>query len=117
VFSGVLQDGGQFAFSLVVAELEVVADADVSTDVGPFLFEVGAPDWLTTSDLEKLTEGGADANGVTTSLLAHLPAQSALYLDDGDGQLSDAERAVGPVAQGANGATDADDTGSEETVE
>lgn len=116
-FSGQLQDGGEFAFSLVVESLEVVAEADVSTDEGPFVFEVGAPDWLTTSDLEKLAEGGANANGVITSLLAHLPAQSALYYDDGDGQISDAERAAGAAAQGVSDGSQTDDTGSEETVE
>jgi hypothetical protein len=103
---GVGTSGGSFNIDLAVEEIILTRDGGFVVDGDAFVLEVGAPGWISASLLE--LEEGANRQIIPDRELFHdalawrVHEETALYQDtDRDGDLSEDERAVGPVAGGS----------------
>lgn len=112
-------NGGVFSIDLAVEELVLSRDGGFVVDGDAYVLEVGAPGWISSSLLE-LEEGAyrvvePERELFHDALAWRVHEETALYQDaDRDGQLSDDERAVGPVAGGAASPELADDADVEQ---
>lgn len=103
--SGATEGGDSFAFALVVDAVSVAAPRGISTDAGPFVFELGSPGWVSADDVA----AGQPDSIRQSELVAALKSTSSLYRDpDGDGAVGDDERDEGREA----GSDDDDDDDS-----
>ncbi len=104
-------DNEDHGFVLPVPEI-VVFDDDgfVVDDDHDVLLEVGQPGWLVDSDFE-LDDGDFWVDEETEDELRAFAADSSQLFDDvdGDGELDDNEREIGPVAAGSDVELDEDD--------
>lgn len=89
---------GTFELTLVLDAIEVTPELLV--DGEDYVLELGAPDWVTPTSL------GMNPVGTTVvgpgdpqhdAIVSELELGTGLYADDGDGLISDPERAAGPI--------------------
>ena len=114
--SGVTAEGQWFEIFLAPGFIEMEALRPLVVDGDRYVLELGEPDWLAPA----LEEGNgsvifiAGDSPMGALLSDSLTLRSALFEDsDGDGVLSDEERALGPVAVGGS-RSDSEDSGQEE---
>jgi uncharacterized protein (TIGR03382 family) len=94
--------GGTYDLDLDVGFVFFEAPLGWDVDGGAHVFEFGAPGWLDAAELG--VEDGVDVvvnpdTGPHDLLTDRVITESALFEDDGDGQISPDERDEGPVAQ------------------
>ncbi|MBW1878888.1 MAG: hypothetical protein JRI25_07225 [Deltaproteobacteria bacterium] len=94
--------GGSYFLDLDVGFVFFEASAGWDVDGGAHVFEFGMPGWINATELG--VEDGVDVvvnpdTGPHDLLTDRVITESALYEDDGDGQISPDERDDGPVAQ------------------
>ena len=117
---GGFADVSEFEITLEPGFIDMYADAEFAIDGDAFILELADEGWLSGEVMRGLDwdEEGLiiDAEDSLALLLSDtIVARSALFLDDGDGALSDAERGVGAVAYGTAREGDVStDTGRDE---
>lgn len=94
-------EGAVAAADLVVSTIRL-SSPGVEVDGQAFVLELGQPDWVAAGSVDEV------------AMAEVLARASGLYLDDGDGALSEAERAAGAVAGGDDRHEDEDDTGEDD---
>jgi hypothetical protein len=96
-------DKGTFHFELDVTGALLVLQPRFKVDEEDLIVEVGYPGWFQGRlELEDRTHTDVlPGDRLHDELVEQIELGSALYVDtDGDGTISDAERAAGPLAQG-----------------
>lgn len=113
-FTGQLQMDGTWANSLGAGTFELQLAADDLALAWPggleladgdrYVLELASPGWL-DAELLALADGehfvAAAGDGTYEQLLGSVHAESALFEDDGDGQVGPQERSAGPVVVAA----------------
>lgn len=95
--------------SLALGALSLSGAAPFFVNGSRFVLALGSPGWLDAAELDAddadvVINTGSEGHGL---LAARAAGGAALYEDDGDGEVSQAEREGGPVADG--GGDDHDD--------
>lgn len=98
-FTGLLDDGDAVDLSLDVPSVDVLAPAGLDSALGPFVLELGAPDWVRASDFKDQGQG-RDAER-TAELEGEVATGSAVFRDfNADGAVDHNERDYGEAAEG-----------------
>lgn len=114
---GGFADEAEFQISLEPGFIELASEAELSVDGDDFILELADTDWLSDEVMQELLREGEwivvdEDDPLAAQLSDAIVESSALFLDDGDGALSDEERAAGAVAASGDRAEDVSgDTG------
>ena len=104
------EDGFTLDLALALGTLSLPAGDPFFVDGDALALEIGSPGWLDAAALGAET-GDVEIDAESEEhapLVARATAEAALFEDDGDGEISDGERAAGAVA-GAGAEPDDDD--------
>lgn len=106
-FTGVLEDGDAVELDLDVPSVDVFAPAGLDSALGPFVLELGSPDWVRSSDFKDQGQGRDEAR--TAELEAEIAGGSAVFRDfNADGSVDHNERDYGEAAEGEDRPDDDD---------
>ena len=95
----------------VVLEIDAIdlGSTEVLVDGGTYVIELAEPDWLDlTADGDVVIDEEHEDHDTLADLVA---ATSGVFVDDGDGELSEAERDAGPATAGPDRDVPEQDTG------
>lgn len=106
-FTGVLDEGQAVELTLEVPSVDVLAPDGLDSALGPFVFELAAPDWVRASDFKDQGQGRDEQR--TAELVAEIATGSAVFRDfNADGAVDHNERAYGTAAEGDDRPDDED---------
>lgn len=94
----IVDGGGAVSTADLAVKAIRLSSTGVEVDGQYFVLELGQPDWVVAGSVDEAAMAEA------------LARASGLFLDDGDGALSESERAAGSVAGGEDRLEDDDDT-------